>query len=97
MPLICDAPVYNEAKIINRGDPITFMRLITACSILSGQFSLLKMLQYISLGLGVVIIVLLSFLGSISSIGPVHIAVYGAFWMVVTNLIPRIYKAVPKR
>lgn len=92
-----DAPVYNEAKIINRGDPITFMRLITACSILSGQFSLLKMLQYISLGLGVVIIALLSFLGSISSIGPVHIAVYGAFWMVVTNLIPRIYKAVPKR
>ena len=90
-------PVYNEAKIINRGDPITFMRSITACSILNGQFSLLKMLQYISLGLGVVIIALLSFLGSISAIGPVHIAVYGAFWMVVTNIIPRIYKAVPKR
>ncbi|MBR2590445.1 MAG: hypothetical protein IKE65_05930 [Clostridia bacterium] len=89
--------VYNEAKIINRGDPVTFMRSVTACSILSGQFSLLKTLQYIAVILGVVIIGILSFMGSISAIGPVHIAVYGAFWMIVTNLIPRIYKAVPKR
>ena len=89
--------VYNEAKLINRGDSITFMRAITACSILNGQFSLLKLLQYISIGLGVLIIAVLSFIGSISTIGPVHITIYAAFWMVVTNLIPRIYKAVPKR
>ena len=90
-------PVFNEAKIINRGDPVTFMRTVTACSILSGQFSLLKTLQYISVILGIVIIAVLGFMGSISAIGPVHIAAYGAFWMIVTNLIPRIYKAVPKR
>ncbi|MBR0413624.1 MAG: hypothetical protein IJI67_00970 [Clostridia bacterium] len=89
--------IYNEAKVINRGDPVTFMRSITACSILNGQFGLLRLLQYACIILGVVIIAVLSFMGSISSIGPVHIVIYAAFWMIVTNLIPRIYKAVPKR
>jgi|GEM_PF-3140317 len=89
--------IYNEAKVINRGDPVTFMRSITACSILNGQFGLLRLLQYANIILGVVIIAVCSFMGSISAIGPVHIVVYAAFWMIVTNLIPRIYKAVPKR
>ena len=89
--------IYNEAKLINRGDVLTFMRGVTACSILAGQFSLLQLLQYISGALGVVIIAILSFMGSISSIGAVHLVVYAAFWMIVTNVIPRIYKAVPKR
>lgn len=89
--------VYNEAKIINRGDPVTFIRSITACSILNSQFGLLKLLEYISIILGSVIVTIFALLGSISSIGPVHLIVYAAFWMVVTNLIPRIYKAAPKR
>ena len=92
-----EVPVYNEAKIIGNGDPVTFMRSITACSMLQGQFGLLKLLQYIAIGLGVVVVAVLSFMGSVSAIGPVHIAVYGAFWSLVTLLIPKIYKAVPKR
>lgn len=90
-------PVFNEAKLINRGDTVTFMRSVTACSILSGQFRLLRTLQYIAAALGVGVVSVFSLLGSISSIGPVHIVAYAAFWMIVTNLIPRIYKAVPKR
>ncbi len=92
-----EIPVYNEAKIIGNGDPVTFMRSLTACSMLHGQFGLLKMLQYIAIGLGVVVVAVLSFMGSIAAIGPVHIAVYGAFWCLVTLIIPKIYKAVPKR
>ena len=92
-----EQPVFNEAKIINRGDPVTFMRSLTACSILSGQFRLLKTLQYVCVALGVVVLSIISCIGSIASIGPLHIVIYGAFWMIVTNLIPRIYKAVPKR
>lgn len=92
-----EIPVYNEAKIIGNGDPVTFMRSITACSILQGQFGLLKLLEYISIGLGVVVVAVLSFMGSVSAIGPIHIAVYGVFWSLVTLIIPKIYKAVPKR
>ena len=89
--------VYNEAKLVNRGDTVTFMRSVTACSILNSQFSLLKTLLYIASGLGIVLIAIFSLMGAISSIGPVHLVIYAAFWMIVTNVIPRVYKAVPKR
>ena len=92
-----EQPVINEAQIINRGDPLTFVRSVIACSVLSGQFRLLKTLHLAAAAIGVIVVSILACVGSIGTIGPVHIAVYAAVWMVITNLIPRIYKAVPKR
>ena len=90
-------PVLNEAKIINRGDAFTFVRSILACNLLSSQFKLLKILQYAAMGLGILLIAIFSFVGAIGSIGPVHMAVYSAFWCIVSLAIPKIYKVVPKR
>lgn len=90
-------PVFNEAQIVGRGDTLTFLRSLIACSVLSGQFRLLKTLNYAAVIIGVIVVSVLAVLNSISTIGPVHIGVYMAFWMVITNIIPRIYKAVPKR
>ena len=90
-------PVYNEAQIVGRGDTLTFLRSLIACSVLSGQFRLLKTLNFAAVIIGIIVVSVLAVLNSISTIGPVHIGVYMAFWMVITNIIPRIYKAVPKR
>lgn len=90
-------PVLNEAKIVNRGDAFTFVRSILACNLLSSQFRLLKTLQYVAMGLGILLIAIFSFVGAIDSIGPVHLVVYSAFWCLISLIIPKIYKAVPKR
>ncbi len=90
-------PVLNEAKIINRGDAFTFVRSILACNLLSSQIRLLKILQYAAIGLGVLLIAIFSFVGAIESIGPVHLVIYSAFWCIVSLVIPKVYKAVPKR
>ena len=90
-------PVYNEAKIINRGDAFTFVRSILACNLLSSQIRLLKVLQYAAMVLGVLVIAVFSFMSAIGSIGAVHIVIYALFWCIVTVVIPKIYKAVPKK
>ena len=90
-------PVLNEAKIVNRGDAFTFVRSILACNLLSSQFRLLRTLQYVAMGLGILLIAIFSFVGAIDSIGPVHLVIYSAFWCLISLIIPKIYKAVPKR
>lgn len=92
-----ETPVLNEAKIVNRGDAFTFVRSILACNLLSSQFRLLRILQYASMGLGILLIAIFSFVGAIDSIGPVHLVVYSAFWCLISLIIPKAYKAVPKR
>lgn len=90
-------PVYNEAKIVNRGDAFTFVRSVLACTLLNSQIRLLKVLQYAAMLLGVLVIAVFSFMSAIGSIGAVHIVVYALFWCIVTLIIPKVYKAVPKR
>lgn len=92
-----EKPVLNEAKIVNRGDAFTFVRSILACNLLSSQFRLLRILQYAAMGLGILLIAIFSFVGAIDSIGPVHLVVYSAFWCLISLVIPKVYKAVPKR
>jgi hypothetical protein len=89
--------VKNEAKLVNKGDPVTFMRSITACSILGSQFRILKIIQYVAMAIGFVIICVFSLMNSISVIGAQHIVIYSAVWTIITIMFPRIYKAVPKR
>lgn len=93
----CNKPVMNEAKIVNRGDPVTFMRSITACSMLGSQFKLLKIIQYVSMAIGFAVIAVFGLLNSISTISALHIIIYSAIWATAVIAIPKIYKAVPPR
>lgn len=90
-------PLRNEAKLINKGDPVTFMRSITACPILGSQFRLLKIIQYIAMAIGFAVIAVFGLMNTISAIGALHIVIYALIWTAITTIVPRIYKAVPKR
>ncbi len=90
-------PVKNEAKLVNNGDAVTFMRQISACSILDSQFKFLKILQYVSMLIGFLITAVFGLAGSIDSIGSLHIMIYSAIWAAIVTAIPLIYKSVPKR
>ena len=89
--------VYNEAKLVNRGDPITFIRSIIAASVLSSQLRFMKLLHYLSIILGVLPVIVVTCMNSLSAIHPLHIVLYASVWLILTIIIPKVNKAVPKR
>ena len=90
-------PVKNDAKLVNNGDPVTFMRQISACSMLSSQFKYLKILLYISLAIGFLIVAIFGLMTNIDAIASFHLSVFGLIWSIIVTATPLIYKSVPKR
>ncbi len=83
----------NEpCRLLYNGEINAFLRSFTAAFVLNDRERLGLILQYIGIGIGVLVMALLSFLSGLTQAGVLRVLLFQALWSLLVIFIPRIKK-----
>ena len=81
----------SRAYLMTRGKLSSFARAVSGCIKMKSNVTISKILQMIALGLGLVMITLISFVSGFEKLGCLEMLIYTAFWS-LTSIIAAIIR-----
>lgn len=82
----------TRAYMVTRGKVSSFCRILSACVNLKSKMSIVKSLQVGSVILGTFLVILLSLISGISTLGVIKPLLYMIGWILIIWLVPKIHK-----
>jgi len=82
----------DSSGVLHDGTPKGFLRVFNSAYTLMARVQIASILQFIGVGLGVLIMALMAFFSALMQGGALQLCIFQIIWTAVTILIPRIKK-----
>lgn len=82
----------DDSGVLHNGKPKAFLKVFNAAYTLMARVQIASILQYIGVGLGVLIMSLMAFFSALMQGGVLQLVIFEIIWTAVTILIPKIKK-----
>jgi len=84
--------VNEPCRILHNGTVNSFLKAFTSALKLQERRKMINILQYIGVGISVILMAMFSFLSGISQAGAVQILLFETLWTLIVTFIPQIKK-----
>lgn len=84
--------INEPCRILHNGTVNSFLRAFTSALKLHERRRMINILQYIGVGISVVLMAMFSFLSGLSQAGAVQILLFEALWTLIVTFLPQIKK-----
>ena len=82
----------DSSGVLHNGTPKAFLKVFNAAYTLMARVQIASILQFIGVGLGVLLMALMAFFSALMQGGALQLVVFQIIWTAVTILIPKIKK-----
>lgn len=91
--LLSESEAENEpCRILNNGSVKSFLHSFASAFSLNDSKKLSALLQYIGIGIGILIMAMFSFVSGISQVGVLQIIIFETIWTLISVFVPKIKK-----
>ena len=82
----------SRAYLVTRGKLYSFAKAVSGCIRMKSNVTISRILQYVAIALGLIIVTLISFVSGFEKLGCMEMLIYIGFWAITTILVTVIRK-----